>query len=240
MKVIDIDDFTTNHIAIEMIKDKNWFFHIDEYGRVHTNVSNLKKELRKCLMVNKKSLNSADIVNSQPLFLAKICTNYLNNLPLSSLLPPIRSDILGKDVKNYIDLVQTGSLYEFLFEKLQGSGSRTDFKRKLFAEVFFGKNYQHNSSSAKLFSSYFPTISSIIWELKSKDYRMLSKLLQKVESSFIFQKVVKTLMNQAPDVFVTTIHDCLLATNVDQVADVMKREFENIGIHPQIKIERYE
>ena len=63
------EDFYMHELAISMIRDQQWFFVADKYGRVHTNITNLKSSLRRCLRWHKQKLVNTDICNSQPLFL---------------------------------------------------------------------------------------------------------------------------------------------------------------------------
>ena len=62
----------TDETAIEFIRDKHFFFHLCDYGRVHTNLTNLNGNLRKYLMYKGESLVNLDIRNSQPLVFASI------------------------------------------------------------------------------------------------------------------------------------------------------------------------
>jgi len=56
-------------VAVDLIRRHQFFFHADRYGRLHTNVTNLKRSLRGYLSVNGKGLGNLDIASSQPLFL---------------------------------------------------------------------------------------------------------------------------------------------------------------------------
>ena len=53
--------------AVHRIAEKEWFFSVDDYGRVHTPVTSLPKQLRCCLSVNNQPLAGIDLKNSQPL-----------------------------------------------------------------------------------------------------------------------------------------------------------------------------
>lgn len=239
------EDWASNHIAVEMIRDKNWFFRPDKYGRVHTNISNLKTCFRKCLSVDKEKLVEIDIANSQPFFMGMVLQEYLRgNGNLTSFninKPPSLSllrNILPSDVREYLALVQDGCLYEFLWDKFDISvENRKTFKVKIFAEVFFCKN-GWRSKNQKLFASIFPTVFSVIQELKKKDYKALSRHLQKVESSFIINKVVRRCMELIPDMFVTTIHDSFLLKqeDVNFVLGITEREFRPWGLQPKLRV----
>lgn len=66
--------------SIEMIKDKYFYFHLDKYGRVHTNISNIRSDVRQFLLHKKERLVEIDIVNTQPLLLGLISLNELFNM----------------------------------------------------------------------------------------------------------------------------------------------------------------
>ena len=239
------EDFVSNHISIEMIRDKNWFFHPDIYGRVHTNLTNLKSSIRPHLTVDNKKLKELDIANSQPFFFGVILLTYLlNSNKLTSFnpsLPPITPSLrcdIPDDAAKYLELVQAGELYEHLANKFEVPiANRRAFKVKLFAEVFFCRNIW-KSKNADLFAQEFPTVYAVIRELKKKDYTALSKLLQKVESSFIINKVVRRLMNLNSGMFVGTIHDSLLIheENAGIVQQIIREEFEPWGLIPMVKV----
>ena len=56
-------------LAAELIRQGAWRIDVDDYGRVHTNITNLKRTLRKHLSVDGSRLVNCDVANSQPLFL---------------------------------------------------------------------------------------------------------------------------------------------------------------------------
>lgn len=58
-----------HQIAVEHIRDRDFWFTLDDYGRIHTNVTNLSKGLRQFLAVDGKRLVDVDVSESQPLFL---------------------------------------------------------------------------------------------------------------------------------------------------------------------------
>jgi hypothetical protein len=65
--------------AIEAIRDGEFFFEPDDYGRIHTNVANLKSDLRQFLRVNEQQLIEIDIRNSQPLFFGILLIDWYRN-----------------------------------------------------------------------------------------------------------------------------------------------------------------
>ena len=240
------DDFNSNELSAAMIRDKAFFFKPDIYGRVHTNLSNLKSSLRKHLTWNGEHLWNVDIANSQPLFFGLLLlywyTNkgYLNSFNLPPLILPLRSDILPSDVDKFVKLVEMGKLYEYIAVKGKiETESRKILKKKLFAEIFFCRNKPYQSKNEILFEGLFPEVYKVIRELKKKDYTFLSKQLQRVESSFVINLVVRRCMNEHPDMPIFTIHDSVMTTkaNADIVKGIMVEEFANYGVEPKLRLE---
>ncbi|RNI22609.1 hypothetical protein [Rufibacter latericius] len=64
-----VNKYYSTLMAAERVADKDYFFKMDDKaGRVHTSLSNLKKELRNFLTYDGKRLVEVDIKNSQPFF----------------------------------------------------------------------------------------------------------------------------------------------------------------------------
>lgn len=67
------------HQSVEMINNKDINYKVDEYGRVHSNLTNLWSGLRRHLRVRGERLVNLDIRNSQPLLFGIILKNYYRN-----------------------------------------------------------------------------------------------------------------------------------------------------------------
>lgn len=63
-------------VAVEMIRHGDWFLKPDDYGRLHSNVTNLKRTLRQHLSVEGRRLLNLDLANSQPLFIAALLATH--------------------------------------------------------------------------------------------------------------------------------------------------------------------
>lgn len=193
----DKDTYNRNHYAIECIKEKQIFFHFDEYGRLHTNYTILKGFIRKnCLLIDDEPTVELDIKNSQPLFLCKLIET------------DGRLMVNEKEFEFFKKITKDGNYYDFIL-------SRTDLKTKKEAKemtykVFFGKNL--NSKFDKMFKDIFPSIYSFIKEYKycNENYRRLAHDLQRYESNFIFNKVVKELVDTYPKIKLFTVHDSII------------------------------
>ena len=170
--------------------------------------------------------------------------------------PPIRCNFLHLEIKGaegleerrvpddlnqYVELCQNGTFYDYMMEK--GNivhQDRRQFKTRFFASVFFCKNNPVRRE-AEVFGSIFPSVYEAVRELKARDYTQLSKLLQRVESSFMINRVVRALMNEYPDLPLFTIHDSLMTTqeHSETVRWAMMDQFRRVGLAPTINIESY-
>ncbi len=78
-------------------------------------------------------------------------------------------------------------------------------------KVLFGRNGV-NSKADKIFSSLFPTIHNFIklYKKENGDYKILAYELQKAESSLIYNKIIRQVMNLYPEVRLVTVHDSII------------------------------
>jgi hypothetical protein len=159
------DELIDKLVTLEMLADKTFFFTVDDYGRVHTNVSCLSRSLRQFLHFDNHKLVLLDICNSQPFFFSILLLNYFANNSIDSFYSfPTRGegrrggrntsitiDILSnlrrkmrlrgdlpKDVSEYISLTENGMLYEELMPLFELE-DRDKAKVAFFATILFCK-----------------------------------------------------------------------------------------------------
>ena len=190
--------YLKNVISVENLGINNIFFKFDEYGRMHSNFTVLKKEIRKnFITIDGLPTYELDIKNSQPFFLIVLMKE---KMLLSELIKP--------DVSKYIDLVKNGLIYEYLVEN-NVVKDRDDAKITMY-RVLFGKN-GHKRKENIIFLKHFPTVYDFIKNYKehAKDYKILSHDLQLKESDFIYNKVIRHIMNRYPEMTIFTVHDSI-------------------------------
>lgn len=213
------------HLAIAKILTKDFFINKDVYGnRIHTNITSLKRELRKCLTVDGEPLVELDIRNSQPFFFSVILKECYPELP--------------EDVKTYIQLTSEGKFYEYMAAALN-TPLTPQFKEDLFGRVFFCKKYMNSIYNESIvFSSLFPNVFKVVLQLKSKDKDEFNKRLQNMESHLIIDTITQRIMNERKGMFLTTIHDGIMVkeSEADYMKGVMEDEFSKIGLVPSILI----
>lgn len=198
-KEIPYRKYEKNKMAIENINKENIFFKFDEYGRMHTNYTVLKKEIRNnYLTIDNDPIFEIDISNSQPLFLAALMKQ---KMPITQIFKP--------EISRYIDLVENKLIYQELIAKC-GLLNRKEAKLMMY-RVLFGIN-GNSKKYCQMFNRIFPTVYKFIVDYKKeyKNYRSLSHMLQNLESDFIFNKVINHIMDTDPDIKLFTVHDSIV------------------------------
>lgn len=272
-----LPDFGIFDRQVQELIDKDFRFRVCQYGRVHTNLTNMRKDIRQYLNYQGQELSNLDISNSQPLFLGVVVLNhYINNKYLQTATsftseevyfnspeilsifnytereggetPPLCGDITHElllpvpdDVKRYLSICQSGKLYEYLMEKAEVKAGRDEFK-EMFFQVLFGRtSLMKHLPLAGVFEEEFPSVVAVMKEIKRKDYHHMSSLLQRTESSFVVNRVVRRLMNEYQETFISTIHDSFVTTTeaVPLVKRIVLQEFARLGLRPTIKSERW-
>jgi hypothetical protein len=74
---ISRNGYKDQQVALNGFKYREFFFVPCQFGRVHTNITSLKSELRRFLSFQGEKLVNLDIRNSQPLLFSVILTNFL-------------------------------------------------------------------------------------------------------------------------------------------------------------------
>jgi hypothetical protein len=196
---METNKYFKNLNSIDSINSGYMFFKFDEYGRFHTNFTILKKDIRKnYLTIDDEELTEIDIKNSQPFF-------------FGVLLKQEIGDKLNEECIRYIEIVNNGLIYDELMDNFPDKILTRDSAKLVIYKVLFGSNGETKEPNI-MFSKLYPTVYEYIKELKSmnKSYRELSHQLQKMESDFIFNVVIKQIMEKFPEIRVFTVHDSII------------------------------
>jgi len=232
-------------------------------GRFHSNVTNLAKELRPYLRINGEPLVNIDIKNSQPYLSIILLTNpgkvsgFAVNPAFAMMLTTLKVS-LTEDVKKYIFLVSTGTLYEFLQDHFKRDGldlSRNETKEQVL-RILFARNRSPkditNRRARDVFKANFKTVHRIFCKVrgnargdKFSSFKRFSILLQTIESFLMLDVIMKRIYRELPGTIAVTVHDSImtgiLTNNVEAVRKIMEEELTNfVGMRPQIKIEGLE
>ncbi len=230
---IDSEKYNAYSYSLQELKHRRYRSLIDDNNRMHHNISNLASVFRKHLHIDNKSLGQIDISNSQPLFL------YIHLLSIEG--------IDKNELIRYGETCLNGLFYETISKK---SGieltkqSRKVFKQRVFASIFFGKHYEILTDIEQAFKELYPTIYDYIITMKQKKgYKVISHILQKSESEFIYKAIThidkETGRHKVP---LLAIHDCIVTTsdNLQLVNELLKQYFIlHLQIMPSLKVEAY-
>jgi len=251
--------------AIEKIMRKEFYFTLDtNVGRFHSNLTNLKKELRGFVTYLGQRLVNVDIKNSQPLLstlllkkpsyqtnlLETLChSTYSFSTPISYKSYTIKivktlERIDKQDIEKYIQFVETGDFYGEMHQLMypEQPYDKQKVKTMMFMIFFSHNRYmgQPKAEPKRRFKRYFPSTYEIFRLLKKRDYTALSRILQRLESTIVIQNVVPTIALEKPDLPIFTIHDSVVTTvgNEQFVANVMIEEVKRLtGLEAKLGFE---
>ena len=209
------DVYQKNKYCVDSIRDKHLFYHFDDYGRFHTNFTILKSFIRKnCLLIDGEETMELDIKNSQPLFLNLIINSNINQI-----------DNQEKSLYSY--LTTSGNFYDYLQQKMEIKDKK--LIKQITYKILFGKNYKNKFNQK--FYELFPTIFQFITDYKKErgDYRTLSYELQRVESNFLYNKVIRSILEYDSSITLITCHDSIICkkSDYDRITSIFQVHYDN-------------
>ncbi|MEZ6131195.1 MAG: hypothetical protein R3C59_21180 [Planctomycetaceae bacterium] len=241
-----VEDRLHAEASIQAIVFKDFRSKPCRYGRYHTNISCFRKVLRPFLRIDGQPLVEVDVSACQPLCLAvllhDIRSAILTSVPLTeeqirlahtlSIFPVCCASGEEDDTIRYQKDCESGKFYEIM-QEICKVDSKSQMKKKLFKDVFFGKR------TLAAFRKAYPTMARLIDWARRPDYKHLSHELQRIESSIVIDDACEVMRVQHPSVPILTIHDAILTTrdNVSLVKGVLRAAFNRRGVNPQIKSE---
>lgn len=211
----EIDIYQRNKYSIDSIRNKQFFYHFDNYGRFHTNFTILKSYIRKnYLLIDNEFTCEIDIQNSQPLFLSKL---------INTSIDFHQND--KDELALYNNLTFKGEFYSYLQNKFDIQDKRK--VKEIIYRVFFGKNYPNKMDNN--FKKLFPSIYEFIkfYKKQNKDYRYLSYSLQRLESNFLYNKVINQIYSEYPNIKLITCHDSIICKKTDYsiISEIFQKLF---------------
>lgn len=244
-----------------------WFNCAGQDHRLHTNVTNMDKGLRKFLSYRGQRICVVDVKNSQPFlsvmvlrreyinlnsFILKTPLYIINNQSTYTLMLVEKAESsVSIDVYRYIQMVVNGDLYPYLIQEYEqkygadyfGKDVGYDEKKRTLKNIIFGIMYARNSAPMKgrtLFKKLFPGVLQAFTWSKAGDHARLPIALQQMEADLILNKVCAELATEYPNLPIWPIHDAIATTegNEQIVANAIRRVFsEQTGFEPQLGFE---
>ena len=228
----------------------------DDYGRVHTNVTQLKKEVRECaLSCDGKPVSEVDIKSSQGAFLCYIIDAYLKGDPAVLgrnarsfiAMDPRAPDWLGRqqlerEFADFRGKLERRELYEFFagemsqdldLDKVVG---RDEAKHAFLATLFSGIVLDPDGdpqwhACRRVWEEKFPKLLALVDMMKVANYRSLAYEMQRMESTFVFDVVVPAIRRELGCPY-CTVHDSIIVPSEygDAAKKIVDRELARFGI----------
>lgn len=235
----------------------------DDFGRVHTNVTQMKKEVRDlCMYCDGERVGGVDIKSSQAAFLAAILREWASvaksplHTPRSHFIAiepfwrPERNaeyaEYLETELEKYSEILREGRMYEFFADEMGKMGynidrktAKSNFIVMLFSRTFIDVNRNpERILTREVWKRNFPHLLDCIDSMKRRNYASLAYELQRTESSFVFETVIPRIVEQVGCHF-CTVHDSVIvpASCVLQVQRIMDEELVKCGIPTLTKAE---
>jgi hypothetical protein len=228
--------------SIEKFERQDFYYNVDDnVGRFHSNLANIKRELRNFITYDGQKLVNVDIKNSQPLFSTLLLSrdfwrqdsSFMNIFDIPSAISLLsnsshshmiiiimivksleRTDI--QQFNYYTSMVASGEFYKHMSEILypQAPFVKQRMKEMIFT-VFFSSNRfigQPGAKDKRMFARYFPDIYRLFSIIKRNDHTALSHILQRIESQIIVQNASGRIAEENPRLPIFTIHDSIATT----------------------------
>lgn len=229
--------------AITKFDNQEFYYSVDDnVGRFHSNLTNIKRELRNYITYNDQKLVNVDIKNSQPLFSTLLFdksfyreksqhTNIFNIPSSLSLLSTTKHSCTTiiimivkaleksdcQDVSDYLEFVNSGVFYEKISKVMSPSATLFDKQslKKMIFTVFFSNNRYMGQPMAKPkreFKELFPNVYEIFRIIKLRNHNALAHILQRIESLVVIQHAALRISQEQPELPIFTIHDSIVTT----------------------------
>lgn len=234
--------------------------------RLHTSISNMKTEL---LKRNLENLYEIDIRNSQPFFLKILIEYFVTDKKhkyntinienrnntffivsyIDSLVSENHQYIGDKSIIQHLfnssssknellrfsTFVDSGKFYEPFMEK---AGLSRDESKVLMYKILFSKNTSFKKDK-QIFSKMYPSIFQFTEWIKENNYKLLSNLLQCLESYIVITVLSKRLVENG--IVPITKHDSIIIKphQKEKALSIFKEVMQQVcGSVPSLKVQQ--
>lgn len=235
----------------------------DRFGRIHTNITQLKREVRSsCLYCDGERTVGIDIKSSQGAFLSAIFHAVADGCMMlemreSPSMKELRSKCRIRDREKYVSeldrydtLLRGGQLYEFFQSELSQDfdldrevtrdEAKTAFLSMLFGPVHFDENKDEMRGAVhRVWLEHFPSLLEVIEQMKEGNYAALAQEMQRVESDFVFNTFIPAIRWSLTECHYCTVHDSVIVPERfgQQVRALGDNAIDDVGIPTMTKEE---
>lgn len=189
----------------------------DHFGRLHSNFTNLPREIRQLVSVGGRRIYCLDIKSCFPTLLWSYVTN-------------------SYEKDKYGEWLLSGKFYEQFMDRIGYSSDLRDAFKKQFNAWLNG---QSCSEIVDVMKKEFPILLTDIRNLRRKERRLLGHSLMRLESKIMLQTVLYDFWKQFPSAFALPLHDAIYCTaeNCDFLRQSIKNAFVyHVGITPRVEV----
>lgn len=207
-QTINLRKYHSSIIASTRIYYGDMYISYDPWGRIHTNLTNLKREIRQTCIHDEygNSFLELDIPNSHPMMLLML----------------LQDNVVKGEYNLWKELCFNQEIYQYFYDVVDGKRKAKD----LIYTVLYGRN-KYNQLD-EIFKSRFPSIHKFIlaYKRKFKNYKVISTFLQEMEATFLYEKIYNTIKTKyGKDCILFTVHDSIGYREMDE--EYVKAVFDN-------------
>lgn len=257
--------YNGSYANLMQLKEREYYFNVDyTAGRVHTNLTSLRGELRNYLTYAGKQLASVDVVASQPFLIANVLLSpwYYEKenggrLSYHKTWGCIKEEIDIAEVQKHIMSLSpdaelfkqdvSSDFYTAFLHRVKQSGEETeltrdDMKKAVFLALYSDNNfiYQEQAYLKRIFRAVYPSVYAVLAAYKMRKPRALPVLIQHIESLLIPASVARSLSKHNRNLPVFTIHDSIVlpADELELCKEAFIETYTSlVGATPNLKTE---
>jgi hypothetical protein len=214
---------------VEKFMEKDFSINNKSTGRTYSSFTNLKKTVRKNVLLDGERVIGVDISNSQIVFLGQVIKNYL------------QEEDFCEDTYYLLKYISLGKFYELIWKfrenieervqylVLEGE-DREEIKEKVFAYVYNdAKNYEIEVE--EIFKEKFPQVYRVLRKIRGPQ---LARRMQSVEANIIntaYRNIIRKGIKAG------TLFDSIYAkeSDIKEVMAELKNLFKSRGIKAVLK-----
>ena len=142
-------------------------------------------------------------------------------------------DVFGGLASGDLDV----DLYRYMMDLSGFEGQRDDFKATFFQSFYGEPRIARQLPTWQTVKKVFPALASEIDLAKSRDYRVLPRLMQMIEGRAVIRHVAPRLIAHGAPFF--TLHDAVFspASAITDVKTIMQQVLAECGLHPTLAVE---
>jgi len=247
--------FDVQGVLVRDIEQRDFHINVGRYGRLANNVSSMNRNVRRALRHGRRELQHVDIRCCQPALIGKLMSNQQRadrgqgragtdgDTHTSIYDAPAWASC--DDWIAYCRVVQGGTFYDWLLERMPPGWTRDELKRRFLADVLAKRKAnrhgaEYPSAIEDCFAKHFPTVYRFIRSINRDgwEHANLIRLLQRAESHLVIETVAADLLKRHPRLFVVTLHDAIHTTpeGIPLVVRAFERAFMESGYPMSLKV----